>query len=277
MKSRFYLILLMITAAFVAWTYIHYQYQESKKLRLDQLAQLPVYVYMADSTAVGTLRLQLGQLAQIQSLSFESGLDAAREVVKAYGLDLTESTLRDYDFPHVLTLLFKPELASFPARDKALAILASQGIPAVDIDNQEDAWKLTRQELNLLRNRWSNSTLFIAVLLFLLCVFSRLHLSLREALEHKGLKTDFLAALHQRKARFWVSLLLFAVPLLVNLALYYGLLWLGQLQPLVDWQFFCIQAGTLLAASLVAHFLLDMQEQRTIWEYEPINVTTTKG
>lgn len=277
MKTRFYLILLMITAAFVAWTFIHHQYQESKKLRLDQLAQLPVYVYMADSTAVDTLRLQLGQIAQIQSLSFESGLDAARDVVEAYGLDLTESTLRDYDFPHVLTLLFKPDLASFPAREKALAVLARQGIAAVDIDNQDEAWKLTKQELNLLRKRWSNSTLYIAVILFLLCLFARLHLSLREALEHKGIKIDFLAAVQQRKTRFWESLLLFAVPLLVNLALYYGLLWLGKLQPLVDWQFFCIQAGTLLAANLVAHFLLAMQEQKTIWDYEPINVTTTKG
>jgi len=269
MNNRFILILILLAASFVAWTYIHYQYQESKQLRLDQLAQLPVYVYLEDEALADSLGGELRQLGQIQKVEFSSGIDAAKEIVKSYGLDVTESTLRNYDFPHVLTLLFKPELLSFPARDKALRMISARGVSSVDIDTQEAAWKLCKQELTQLRGRWTISTLFIAVALFLLAFFMRFYLYLEEKLLNLGTKQDLLTAMHARKRRFRQSLLLFLIPALLSPLLYYFLVAVGTVKPLVDWQFFCIQAGTVLAGILASHLLIKGREQLSIWDFEP--------
>ncbi|OQC09472.1 MAG: hypothetical protein BWX75_01032 [Candidatus Cloacimonetes bacterium ADurb.Bin088] len=269
MNNRFILILLLLAASFVAWTYIHYQYQESKQLRLDQLAQLPVYVYLEDEALADSLGGELRQLGQIQKVEFSSGIDAAKEIVKSYGLDVTESTLRNYDFPHVLTLLFKPELLSFPARDKALRMISARGVSSVDIDTQEAAWKLCKQELTQLRGRWTISTLIIAVALFLLAFFMRFYLYLEEKLLNLGTKQDLLTAMHARKRRFRQSLLLFLIPALLSPLLYYFLVAVGTVKPLVDWQFFCIQAGTVLAGILASHLLIKGREQLSIWDFEP--------
>lgn len=269
MNNRFILILLLLAASFVAWTYIHYQYQESKQLRLDQLAQLPVYVYLEDEALADSLGGELRQLGQIQKVEFSPGIDAAKEIVESYGLDVTESTLRNYDFPHVLTLLFKPELLSFPARDKALKMIAARGISSVDIDTQEAAWKLCKQELTQLRGRWTISTLIIAVVLFLLAFFVRFHLYLEEKLLNLGTKQDILTAMQARKRRFRQSLLLFLIPALLSPLLYYFLVAVGSVKPLVDWQFFCIQAGTVLAGILASHLLIKGREQLSIWDFEP--------
>ncbi len=269
MNHRFILILLLLAASFVAWTYIHYQYQESKQLRLDQLAQLPVYVYLEDEALADSLGGELRQLGQIQKVEFSPGIDAAKEIVKSYGLDVTESTLRNYDFPHVLTLLFKPELLSFPARDKALKMISARGVSSVDIDTQEAAWKLCKQELTQLRGRWTISTLIIAVVLFLLAFFVRFHLYLEEKLLNLGAKQDMLTAMQARKRRFRQSLLLFLIPALLSPLLYYFLVAVGSVKPLVDWQFFCIQAGTVLAGILASHLMIKGREQLSIWDFEP--------
>lgn len=253
----------------MAWTYIHYQYQESKQLHLDQLAQLPVYVYLEDEALADSLGGELRQLGQIQKVEFSSGIDAAKEIVKSYGLDVTESTLRNYDFPHVLTLLFKPELLSFPARDKALKMISARGISSMDIDTQEAAWKLCKQELTQLRGRWTISTLIIAVVLFLLAFFARFHLYLEEKLLNLGTKQDILTAMQARKRRFRQSLLLFLIPALLSPLLYYFLVAVGSVKSLVDWQFFCIQAGTVLAGVLASHLLIKGREQLSIWDFEP--------
>jgi len=208
-------------------------------------------------------------LGQIQKVEFSSGIDAAKEIVKSYGLDVTESTLRNYDFPHVLTLLFKPELLSFPARDKALRMISARGVSSVDIDTQEAAWKLCKQELTQLRGRWTISTLIIAVALFLLAFFMRFYLYLEEKLLNLGTKQDLLTAMHARKRRFRQSLLLFLIPALLSPLLYYFLVAVGTVKPLVDWQFFCIQAGTVLAGILASHLLIKGREQLSIWDFEP--------
>jgi hypothetical protein len=72
-----------------------------------------------------------------------------------------------------------------------------------------------------------------------------------------------------RKRRFRQSLLLFLIPALLSPLLYYFLVAVGSVKSLVDWQFFCIQAGTVLAGVLASHLLIKGREQLSIWDFEP--------
>lgn len=266
MRTSFVLILILVTACLVGWTLIHYQFQESRQHQLNQLPEIPVFVYMADSTSADQLQHELRQIPQLQSLVFAPGNSVARQSVAGHGLDITEGTLAGYRFPDVMKLTFNAEEASLEGRTKALSILGKYGIPAAEIDNQSEAWLKIREELIYLRGRWSSFTIFTAVILFLLFAFARINLFLRDSLEHKGIKTDFFAAVRKRKERFWQSLLLVVVPLAVNLAVYFWMVYFQQKQPLVDWQFFAIQAATLLAAAIVAYIRINMKVQKPVFD-----------
>jgi Na+/melibiose symporter-like transporter len=148
-------------------------------------------------------------------------------------------------------------------------MISARGISSMDIDTQEAAWKLCKQELTQLRGRWTISTLIIAVVLFLLAFFARFHLYLEEKLLNLGTKQDILTAMQARKRRFRQSLLLFLIPALLSPLLYYFLVAVGSVKSLVDWQFFCIQAGTVLAGVLASHLLIKGREQLSIWDFEP--------
>lgn len=266
MRTSFVLILILVTACLVGWTLIHYQFQESRQHQLNQLPEIPVYVYVADSTSVDQLQHDLRQIPQLKSLVFAPGKSVARQSVVGHGLDITEGTLAGYRFPDTMTLTFNPVEASLEGRTKALSILGKYGVPAAEIDNQSEAWLKIRDELKYLRGRWSSFTIFTALILFLLFAFARINLFLRDSLEHKGIKTDFFTAIRKRKERFWQSLLLVIVPLAVNLAVYFWMVYFQQKPPLVDWQFFAVQAGTLLASAIVAYIRINMKVQKPVFD-----------
>ncbi len=274
MNTRFILILSLITLTILAWTFIHYQYEESKQFRLQQLSGLPVYVYMNDAVLMDSLSLSLPKtVPQIASVAKERGELAAQALVREYDLGIEPNTLDEYKFPHVMTLTFKPDLASFPAREKAIQLLKQKNIPASDIDNQDAAWNLTKKELEYLRNRWSNSTLFTAIIVFLMFVFARLFIFLAESRKSKGMRETILDTIRHKEIKIWHSALLLAVPVLINIILYYLLLSIDQIKSLVSWSFFLIQFCALLTASVVAILLDNMRDPDDSEESHGITVT----
>jgi hypothetical protein len=260
MKAYYIMILLVVTVILTGWSYLHYQYQLSRDLKLRQLAKLPVYVYLADSTAVDSLSKELKEFPALASVKSETGLQAATELVNAYQLPLTESMLADYSFPNVVTLVFKPESASIPARKEVLKLLETKRIEPNDIDSQAQAWDLAEQDLKLFRNRWSEFTVFAAVLVLLAVVLLRLSMMFTLLLRLKGTSLTLLDRVRMHRSRLSQSLLLLFAPMLVNAGAYYLLVYFQQLRGLIDWIFFCVQFGALLAATLILLLLFNLLE-----------------
>ena len=75
-------------------------------------------MYLEDEALADSLGGELRQLGQIQKVEFSPGIDAAKEIVKSYGLDVTEATLRNYDFRMCLPCSSN-RAAFLSARDKA--------------------------------------------------------------------------------------------------------------------------------------------------------------
>jgi hypothetical protein len=262
MNLRFFLILATITVTLLAWTYIHYQYQESIDARLQQLSDIPIYVYSDNSATLDSLAQDLQKgIPEIGSLTSESGSIAAQELLKKFQLGIAPNTLEEYTFPYVLTLNFVPKLTAFPAREKALDIIAKYHLPAGDVDNQEAAWTLYKNDLDFIRDRWSNSTLFTCLIVFLLFVFARLYLFLVKDKVNKGITATVIDSLRGSDTnRRLQTLLLLVVPIFVNLLVYFILTQAKALKPLVGWGFFGIQSGVVLTATLVTAMLHNMRE-----------------
>jgi|GEM_PF-531667 len=254
MNRSFFFILILITLVLTGWSYVHYQYLESREFRLNQLSELPIFVYMDDLNHLEQLARELLEtIPEIDSLFLESGLQAAQEMLSNFPeLGIEPNTLTEYHFPNILTITFKPMLSSFSARDMALQFLHDNNVPSRDIDDQNPAWSLAKKELDFLNSRWSQTTFFIAITVFLMIVFARLYLYLQEAIHRQGKSQTLLEKVRASEINRLHNALLFTLPILINIALYYILLALNKLSPLINWSFFLVQLITLVAAIITA-------------------------
>ncbi|HNU97652.1 MAG TPA: hypothetical protein PK707_02855 [Candidatus Syntrophosphaera thermopropionivorans] len=254
MNRSFFFILILITLVLTGWSYVHYQYLESREFRLNQLSELPIFVYMDDLNHLEQLARELLEtIPEIDSLFLESGLQAAQEMLSNFPeLGIEPNTLTEYHFPNILTITFKPMLSSFSARDMVLQFLHDNNVPSRDIDDQNPAWSSAKKELDFLNSRWSQTTFFIAITVFLMIVFARLYLYLQEAMHRQGKSQTLLEKVRASEINRLHNALLLTLPILINIALYYILLALNKLSPLINWSFFLVQLITLVAAIITA-------------------------
>ncbi|HOD59618.1 MAG TPA: hypothetical protein PKH17_02595 [Candidatus Syntrophosphaera sp.] len=254
MNRSFFFILILITLVLAGWSYVHYQYLESREFRLNQLSELPIFVYMDDLNHLEQLARELLEtIPEIDSLFLESGLQAAQEMLSNFPeLGIEPNTLTEYHFPNILTITFKPMLSSFSARDMVLQFLHDNNVPSRDIDDQNPAWSSAKKELDFLNSRWSQTTFFIAITVFLMIVFARLYLYLQEAMHRQGKSQTLLEKVRASEINRLHNALLLTLPILINIALYYILLALNKLSPLINWSFFLVQLITLVAAIITA-------------------------
>ena len=254
MNRSFFFILILITLVLTGWSYVHYQYLESRDFRLNQLSELPIFVYMDDLNHLEQLARELLEtIPEIDSLFLESGLQAAQEMLSNFPeLGIEPNTLTEYHFPNILTITFKPMLSSFSARDMVLQFLHDNNVPSRDIDDQNPAWSSAKKELDFLNSRWSQTTFFIAITVFLMIVFARLYLYLQEAMHRQGKSQTLLEKVRASEINRLHNALLLTLPILINIALYYILLALNKLSPLINWSFFLVQLITLVAAIITA-------------------------
>jgi hypothetical protein len=195
----------------------------------------------------------LETIPEIDSLFLESGLQAAQEMLSNYPeLGIEPNTLTEYQFPNILSITFKPELSSFSARELTLQFFHDNNVPSKDIDDQGPAWALAKKELDFLNSRWSQTTFFIAITVFLMIVFARLYLYLKEAIYRQGKSQTLLEKVRASEINRLHNALLLILPILINIALYYILIALDKFSPLINWSFFLVQLITLVAAVITA-------------------------
>jgi len=273
MNFRFLLILLLAILTLLGWTFVHHQYLSSRQARLEQIAELPVYVYMNEPARLDSLYYQLKhEVPEIDSLVRETGLQAAEELLQSYP-DLGIPANAQQELPNILTLWFKPSDAAFRGREKVLQILTAKGLKGEDVDSQELAWGHARQELDALSSRWSNSTLFVALVVFLMLVYARLFLYLSDAAANRGMRATVLESIRASEAAKWQNGLLIVVPVLVSFGLYHLLLALDVLGQQLHWSFFAVQFASVLAAVLVSDLINSMREPES-QETRGITVST---
>lgn len=262
MNARFPLILLLAILTLLGWTFVHYEFLNSRQFRLEQLSELPIYAYTDNLALLDTLYFELKrEIPELDSLSRETGQQAAAELLEAYpDLGIQTNTLSEYRLPHILTLFFKPSHSSFKGREKALQILGAKGLGKNDIDSQELAWGMARKELDFLNSSWSNSTLFIALAVFLMMAYARLYLYLADITASKGMRATVLENIKSGEKARWQNALLGVVPIVVTIGLHYLLQALEVISPLVHWSFFLVQLVSVLAAILVAILVNSMRE-----------------
>lgn len=256
MKTRFFLIVLLLCLVLSAWTYIQYEFGTDRHAKLQQLGKMPVYIYMADSTKVASIKQLLDAVPHLASVSVETGLQAANELIKAYQLPISESMLGDYKFPGIITINFLPEAAAIGARMDVTDIITRNEIPMNDVDLQSNAWTILSAELASQNHRWLVETIFTFLMVALLMVFIRLSFELRWLLLQKRKLVSVVDALRFSTLSHRHTLMLLLIPILVSWWAYYLLSNVGVMQPVIPLWFFGIQLGAMVGGSLSISVIL---------------------
>lgn len=256
MRIRFFLIALLLACILSAWTYINYEFETARKDKIAQMAELPIYIYVADSTKVAPLMTALADFSGIRSINLETGHTAATELSQAYQLPISERMLSDFHFPDIVTLHFKANKGIREERPRVLDMISSLQISRADVDSQSNAWNILDGELRSISLRWMLTTIFNALIVLLIFIFIRLSYELRFLLLQKRQLVSVADSLRfgTLTHRHTWTLLLF--PMAVNAGIYYGMVFMGYFRAILPWWFFAIQLATQAVGSVVLVMIL---------------------
>lgn len=273
MNARFYLILLLLSLLFGTWTYLAHNHGKSVQACYDELALLPVYAYVADTTAVGPIMDGLLRMTDLAGFEHETGFQAALELIEAYGLPLTDATIASYEFPDLITVKFPADPKGILAKEQVMDLLRTM-IPENDLDSQSGAYSKIILELERLSHRNLVFNIFAGILMFLIFIFSRLSYEMHIYLRQKRRLISVVDVMRHNKlnaAHSWTMLL---VPAGLASGIYYLGAYLDRWANLASWWSFASMGALSLLATLVVYFNLRVYEHDLVAkEAEPIVVT----
>lgn len=274
MKIRFTLLIALLIFLFGAWLVLAYLSAASKQAKLDDISQLPIYAYVADTTKVAPILAELKGLPGIKEVVHESAMQAATELIEAYGLPLQTDMLVDYSFPDVITINLQPTKQALAAKPIIISTLRSI-IPEGDIDSQASAYSNLSAELKLITQRNIALNIFAAILLLLVLVFSRLSFELHTLLQYQGRKHSVLDKLRHEEqgVRHTWAMLLFPLPICV--LLYFILVFALRLPQQIPYWVFIAQFASALIATLITHFSLHTFEHEVALNENPVEVVSS--
>jgi hypothetical protein len=258
MKSRFFFMTLAICVLLAGWIVLEYQYEQARHEKYQQLSQLPTYIYVADSTRVAPLLERLADFETIAELNLETGLQAADELIHAYQLAISFASIREYEFPHIITLKYKPVKAAMQERTAVMRAISEHQIQLSDIDAQSTAWNRIVSELDTLQNRWIAFTIITSVMLGMLFFFMRFAYELRFLLLQKRQMVSVADALRKSTATNRQTWLMLLVPLIVVIGGYFILGLLDVIPFIIPLWWFAIPAGVLVLSTFSLTLIINI-------------------
>ncbi|MDY0150962.1 MAG: hypothetical protein RBS43_01660 [Candidatus Cloacimonas sp.] len=271
MNARFVSIIALLLVLFGSWLYLEYENASNYQAKLNDLAELPIYAYVADTTKVAPIMAELKNLPAIKSMVHETAAQAATELIKAYGLPLNEDMIADYSFPDIITINLLPIDKAIEAKALILSALRAQ-IHEDDIDSQASAYSNITQELSTISKRNIVFHVFAGILLLLLFVFSRLSYELHLLLLYQGKRHSIVDKIRHRRQGVQHTWLMLLIPLPLCFIAYFAFVLLKPLPQLIPYWVFITQFAAAFIGTLITHFTLHTFEHDVAYNENPVQI-----
>jgi len=276
MKTRYLLILFTLNVLFGAWLYLSYQIGISETDKLEKLANLPIYAYVADTTQVAAILSELKPVPGIKNVVYETPMQAASELIQAYALPITEEMISDYALPAIITINLEPNRESISSKPIIMDILRSH-LPEADIDSQSSAYRIIIEELKHLDLYNIVFNVVIGILILIIYIFSRTTLELHKLFHYKGNKHSAIENIRLQRQSVKHTWLMLLVPLPICLIGYFAWIYFKPLPQLIPYWVFLVQAAAAILGTLINHFILHSFERQMVMEENPIEVIYQKN
>ena len=251
MKNRFYLIVILVTLLFGAWTYLEHFQAQSLAQTYEELARLPVYTYVNDTTLVSSLLEKLRQIPDVDSLRHETGFQAAEELITAYDLPLEGSVIAGYDFPDLITITFPPSAKGITARAKVMELLREH-LAEEDIDSQTNAYNRRLQTLE--QQKRSGYTVLMGLMMLILLKTVPLSFEQKQYQRQARRSRSVVDMMRLKKSRTKRILLLMILPVALVILVYYAVCYFKLWGCYIPWFVFAYM-GLVSVLSSLTHYL----------------------
>lgn len=269
MKIPFSIIIIILVVLYGTWAYLAHSQGYSIQERYNELAQLPVYAYVADTTKVQPLLGSLKDIPGIASIKHETGFQAAKELIGAYELNLTDDMIAGYSFPDIITITFNASPGISTSKAQVMDILRTQ-LSEIDLDSQSGSFSNTLKELNSLKHRNLIFNIYLGAMSFIFFIVIRLSYELHFFLKARRRLVSVVDTLRHNKNLKWHTWLMLLLPVPLVCALYYAGWYFGHLyENLIPyWNFFAMAASSLLGSFTIAMALRVYEHDRILGAYD---------
>jgi len=254
MRKQFAILVLTGVLLILGWTIVEYLLQSQIQYQYQQLSTYPLMVYSWDEDLMKDLQTSFKDYDFVKEIVYKTSEQSAAEMIQKYGLTGAEEILRDKSLPNTMIvylkgnakarlnkLIIKDKLDNSPDMDKMMT------------EFQNDIWDLTYIRIDQLNQiRWIVMG-FIGLVIMLVFLLKRLHY------EHHLARIRHLIQTKQTgnvkvHDHFWLNtLLLTLLPVGLSFIIYEMLYYNDWLLYSIDWYFFVIELGVVMAATLIAY------------------------
>ncbi len=255
MKKGISFQIIVIFMVLFGWNLLHVGYEYQKDVFEDNISASPMMLLSMQENTLEQLKFKIENRDYIKEITIIQDSIVADMLINSYDLRDSNEILRSYLLPTAMQINFVGE--EFQIEQKLeLERMFLEYSPAVIHYFDNTRWQENQNKILLLTNGYYiGFGLFIFFMLFI-SIFLRIHFEIKSNVFWKIYRSSGGHFGRRRKQFFINSLYLCFIPLILNVAIYYSLIYFQLLHFEIDYRFFGIELLTLVLSSLFAGIAL---------------------
>jgi len=247
--------LLIVTIGMIIWNLGNIAFGWQNERYVSELSRQPMLLYSRSYDKLTMLRDELNQFPYVSFVSIEADTLVARNLIDTYKLDQAENILNNYTLPSVMTIYFFGENFVKANQENLYDLITNKYEISNVIFNDKEANHIKDQlsEFNFI---YKAIYLVYGILFFIILLMMRIYYERRQDRFWEIYRLAGGKAGGRGKRYLWYSFLLLLFPAIFMGGIYYAALHLGYLSYHIINIHFYIQAGVVIATSLLARLFL---------------------
>ncbi|MCK5050395.1 MAG: hypothetical protein KAS53_01555 [Candidatus Cloacimonetes bacterium] len=255
MKKGISFQIIVIFIVLLGWNLLHLGYEYQKGIFEDNISASPMMLLSMQENTLEQLKLKIENNDYISDITIIQDSIVAEMLINNYDLRDSNEILRSYLLPTAMRINFVGGKYQIEQKLELERMLLEYS-PAVIHYFDNTQWQEIQNKILILTNGYYvGFGIFIIFVLFI-SIFLRIHFEIKSNVFWKIYRSSGGHFGRRRKQFFINSLYLCFIPLILNLAIYYSLIYFQLLSVEIDYRFFGIELLALVISSLFAGIAL---------------------
>ena len=255
MKKGIFFQIIIVFIVLLGWNLLHLGYEFQKEVFENSISSSPMMLLSMQENTLDKLKLKIEDNDFIKEIAIIQDSVIARTLITNYDLEDSNDLLSSYLLPTAMQINFVGEKFQIEQKIELERILLEFSTDVIYyFDNA--LWQGNLNKIALLtKGYYAGFGVFIIFMLFI-SILLRVHFEMRSN-DFWKIYSSSGGHFGKRRKQFFVnSLYICFIPLILNVAIYYGLIYFQLLPVEIDYRFFGIELLTLIISSLFAGIAL---------------------
>ncbi len=251
MKKGIFFQVIAIFIILIGWNLLHLGFEFQKDIFEDNISTSPMMLLSMQENSLEQLRSKIEKNDYIKDVAIIQDSVIAERLIENYDLEGSNEILRSYLLPTAMQITFVGEKFQIEQKQELERILLEYS-PSVIYYFDETQWRGNQNKIEILTKvYYAGFGLFVILMLFI-SIFLRIHFEMKSNIFWKIYHSSGGYIGKRRKQFFVNSLYICFIPLILNVTIYYALIYFQLLHLEIDYRFFGIELLTLVISSLFA-------------------------